>query len=225
MLETGNVLVGEEVRGRLPNSGSMVHGDLEEIQGDKAIIRDKRGKLWTVDLNTVHPTDELAEAKAVNQRQLREDMARPPYHLTPEQENIQQTLLLLGNATIEELMDVTDTKYTEETVAVVVRKMREDGHVVDQRRDESGSSRYYVDQPLGTIPDDAGQGINVARRDEIVAWLRANPDWHNDAEIAAGLGLNRNASTSIARTTRTLAIEGILEKRLLENRRQVRIRR
>jgi len=116
MLETGNVLVGEEVRGRLPNSGSMVHGDLEEIQGDKAIIRDKRGKLWTVDLNTVHPTDELAEAKAVNQRQLREDMARPPYHLTPEQENIQQTLLLLGNATIEELMDVTDTKYTEETV-------------------------------------------------------------------------------------------------------------
>jgi len=85
--------------------------------------------------------------------------------------------------------------------------------------------RYYVDQPLGTIPDDAGQGINVARRDEIVAWLRANPDWHNDAEIAAGLGLNRNASTSIARTTRTLAIEGILEKRLLENRRQVRIRR
>jgi hypothetical protein len=215
------VSVGEEVRGRLPN-GSMVHGDLEEIQGDKAIIRDKRGKSWTVDLNTVHPTDELAQTQVVNQRQLREDMARPSYHLTPEQENIQQTLLSLGNATIEELMDVTDTKYNEDTVAVVVRKMREDGHIVDVRRDASGSSRYYVDQPLGTVPDDEGQGVNVARRDEILAWLRATPGWWYDADIAAGLGLNRNAATSIGRTTRTLVMSGELEKRLFEGRRQVR---
>jgi hypothetical protein len=68
-----------EVRGRLPN-GAMVRGVLVDLVDDAAIIKDERGRSWTVPFDTVQDVNEVDAAKEKNIRE--EQKALRPYYLS-----------------------------------------------------------------------------------------------------------------------------------------------
>jgi len=213
-LKTAAVQVGDEVRGRLPG-GIMVTGILQEIQGDKAIIKPERGTtLRTVDLSTVESTDDLAEAKVVNTRQLREDLARPQYNA--EEDAIHQELLNQGikGATVSEITLATGSHSNEATVTRAIRKLRDDPayELLPVGTDADGSSRYFAfpagQVPAGFVPPRLGKGVNEVTEAALMNWLHQNPGQWSVDEVAAGMGLPNKGESISALVRLKLRAEG-----------------
>jgi hypothetical protein len=210
---TADVKPGDEVRGSLPN-GSMVRGDLEQISGDKATIRDQRDRLWTVQLDTVKPTQELEEAKVVNQRQLREDMSHPSYDA--DEQAIHDELLARGasGASVSEIATATGTRFSEATIQRTIRLLREDDRIALPRpgTDADGSARYFAfpagKMPAGFKPPQLGIGINEASEQVVLTWLSQNPGVWTVDEVAKGLGLPNKGESIGALVRHKLRDEG-----------------
>ncbi len=222
------VSVGDEVRGRLPG-GSMVRGILKEIQGDKAVIQPERGNPRTVDFSTVQSTDELANAQVVNQRQLREDMARPQYNA--EETAIHQELIQRGvqGATVSEIATATGVRANEATITRAIRQLREDPayELLPVGTDADGSSRYFVfpagQVPAGFAPPRLGRGINEVSESLLMNWLSQNPGQWTVDEASAGLGLPNKGESISALVRAKLGPEGKVNVHKNERGRDLKI--